>query len=125
VEENSMKMSVVSIDKDGIVRIRADGPITSADMMSDGKNPLEGLVGANWNSMRILLDLVKVNYIDSSAVGWLINTHKELKANGGRIVVHSIQPAVMQVLRLLKIEKVVAMAENESTGRTLLTGDGQ
>jgi len=120
-----MKLSVVAIDKDGVVRIRADGPITSADLLADARNPLENVIGANWSAMRILLDLSKVQYIDSSAIGWLINSHKELKANGGRIVVHSVQPAVLQVLKLLKIEKVVAMAEDESRGRELLTGDGR
>jgi anti-anti-sigma factor len=125
LEDNSMKLSMVSIDKDGIVRIRADGSITSADLLADAKNPLEALVGTNWSNTRLMLDLSKVHYIDSSAIGWLINSHKELKDHGGRIVAHSIQPAVMQVLKLLKIEQVVAMADNEAAARSVLTGAAQ
>jgi anti-anti-sigma factor len=120
-----MKLSMVSIDKDGIVRIRADGSITSADFLASDKNPMEALLGANWASNKVLLDLGAIGYIDSSAVGWLINCHKELKANGGMMAVHSIQPQVMQILRVLKIERIMPLVEDEAAARALALGEAK
>jgi anti-anti-sigma factor len=118
-----MKLSMVSIEKDGVVRVRAEGTITTVDFPADGKNPIQDLLGENWATNRVLLDLSRTSYIDSSAIGWLINTQKELKAHGGRIAVHSIQPAVMQILRVLRIEKVLPLVEDEAAARTQLTAN--
>ena len=114
-----MKLSLVSIEKDGLIRVASEGNITSADFQADGPNPLAALLGQTWSSNRVLLNFEKTNYIDSTAIGWLISCHKEFKANGGRFIVYAIQPQVRQVLDLLKIGKVVPLVENESEARAL------
>jgi len=92
-----MKLSMVSIDKDGIVRVAAEGNITSADFPADGKNPLETLLGLTWSNTRLLLNLSKTSYIDSSAIGWLIGTTRAFRDAGGRFVIHNgdVDPAGM------------------------------
>jgi hypothetical protein len=35
-----MKLSLVSIEKEGLIRVATDGNITSNDFQADGKNPL-------------------------------------------------------------------------------------
>jgi len=109
-----MKISLVSIEKEGLIRVATDGNITSNDFHADGKNPLEQVMGLTWSTNKVLLDMDKTNYIDSTAIGWLISCHKEFKNKGGVFVVHSVQPAVRQVLDLLKIGKVVPIVENEA-----------
>ena len=120
-----MKLSLVSIEKDGLIRVASEGNITSADFQADGPNPLQALLGLTWSSNKVLLDLTKTNYIDSTAIGWLISCHKEFKANGGRFIVYSIQPQVRQVLDLLKIGKVVPLVESEAEARALAIGAAQ
>src|SRR2546421_7257793 len=102
-----MKLTLVSIEKDGIVRVAADGNITAADFDASGKNPLETLLGITWFTNKVLLDMSKTDYIDSSAIGWLIGCHKSFKDGGGTLVVHHVQPSVRQILDVLKIGKVV------------------
>lgn len=120
-----MKLSLVSIEKDGVVRAAADGPITTADFPAESKNPLEGLLGLNWATMRVVLDMSKVNYIDSSAIGWLIGTVRIVRDGGGTFVIHGVQPSVRQILDVLKVGRVVPTAENEAAARAMVSGESK
>ena len=119
-----MKLSLVSIEKEGLIRVATDGNITSTDFQADGKNPLEQIMGQTWSSNKVLLDMDKTAYIDSTAIGWLISCHKEFKGHGGVFVVHSVQPAVKQVLDLLKSGTVVPIVETEAAARAFAIGAG-
>ena len=112
----SFRLSLTSIDKDGIIRVAACGPITYESVITD-KNPLATLLGETWSSNRVLLNLENTHFIDSAAIGWLISTQKEFKTRGGKFIVHSIRPPVRQVLDLLKVGKVVTLADNEDAAR--------
>jgi anti-anti-sigma factor len=107
---NNMKLSLVSIDPAGFVRVAADGTITAADFPPEARNPLEAILGSNWSSQRALVSWNTVSFVDSSAIGWLIETNKQFKAAGGRLVIHSIKPKVRQVLDLLRVGKAVLLA---------------
>lgn len=118
-----MKLSLVSIEKEGLVRIAAEGRATYEDFPTSGRNPLETLLGTNWATNRVLLDMSDASYIDSSAIGWLISANKELKSKGGRLAVHSIPPNIKQIFDLLKIGKAVSLAEDEAAAKSLLSGE--
>jgi anti-anti-sigma factor len=112
-----MKISLGGIERDGFVKLAVDGNVTAMDFSADGKNPIEGALGPAWTSFRVLLDFGSVPYIDSSAIGWLIATQKAFREAGGALAVYRIQPAVRQVLDLLKVGKVVPLCENEQAAR--------
>jgi anti-anti-sigma factor len=119
-----MKLTLLSIEKDGIIRAATDGNITTADFEAGAKNPLETLLGETWFNTRVLLNMEKTDYIDSSAIGWLINSHKHFKDGGGALAVHSVQPSVKQILDLLKIGRVVPLAKDEPEARSLVQTPG-
>ena len=112
-----MKLNLVSIEKTGLVKLATQGNITSADIDASGPNPMEQSIGRNWAQSRVLLDMSDTQYIDSSAIGWLIGTSKQLKDAGGTMVVHGVQPAVRQVLDLLKVGRVVPIVEDEAAAQ--------
>ncbi len=117
-----MKIQLVTIGKDGVIRLSAVGSITSADFDAAGPNPLQGILGPNFASMRIVLDMEKCTYIDSSAIGWLIKTQKEMKTAGGQFVLYAVQPSVRQVLDLLKVGRVVQIVDTEEAATALVAG---
>lgn len=117
-----MKLALIAFDKTGVIRAGATGQITCTDFPSDGSNPLSATLGQSWQANRVSLDMSQVPYIDSAAVGWLINCQREASKAGGSFVVHSVQPQVKQLLDLLKIGKVVKMADNEATACELAAG---
>ena len=114
-----LKLTITSLDKDGTVRVAAEGAITCAAVLRDN-NPLADLLGETWSNKRVLLNLEKTQFIDSAAVGWLLSTNKQFKADKGRFIVHSIRPPVRQVLDMLKIGDIVTFADNEQAGLALL-----
>jgi len=117
-----MRLSLVSIDKDGVVRVACQGNITCDDFRTEAKNPLETVLGATWSNNRVILDLDRTPYIDSSAIGWLIETSRKFKDAGGALAVHSVRPAVRQVLELLKVGRIVSLAQTEIAARQLIAG---
>lgn len=119
-----MKLQLVSIERDGLVKIATQGNITSTDIDAAGPNPLEKILGKNWSQMRVLLDLNETQYIDSSAIGWLIGSGKHLREGGGTLVVYGVQPAVRQVLDLLKVGRVVPLVEDELGAKQVASGAG-
>ena len=118
-----MKLQLVSIEKNGLVKVATAGNITSADIDPAGNNPLQGVIGANWMQSRVLLDMGETQYADSSAVGWLIGTSKQIKDGSGAFVVYNVQPAVRQVLDLLKVGRVVPIVDDEHAATEVATGD--
>ena len=117
-----MKLQLVSIEKEGMVKIATQGNITSADIDAAGPNPMEPILGRNWHQSRVLLDMSETQYIDSSAIGWLIGSSKQLKDGGGTLVVYGVQPAVRQVLDLLKVGRVVPLVEDETAAKQVAAG---
>lgn len=118
-----MKLSLVSIDPAGFVRVATDGNITSSDLSLDEKNPMATILGDNWRTHRVLLDLGRTDFIDSSAIGWLIETNKGFREGGGKLVVHSLKPRVRQVMDLLKIDRALNLAGDEPSAKETLLGN--
>ncbi|MGF1635096.1 MAG: STAS domain-containing protein [Phycisphaerae bacterium] len=118
-----MKMRLVSIEREGAVKLSCDGSITGADIDAGGINPIQDVLGDTWTHSRIMLDMDGVSYVDSSAIGWLISTQKAVKDAGGKLVVYAVQPAVRQVLDLLKVGRVVSIVDSETEARDLLISE--
>jgi anti-anti-sigma factor len=120
-----MKLSLVSIEKAGYVKLAAEGDITSADFL-DGKdkNPFESVLGASWASNNILLSLARSAFIDSSAIGWLLESNRKVQTGGGKLVPHSAQPRVIELFDLLKLRQVLNLKDDEQSAQRCITGDG-
>ena len=50
--EESVNLSLVAIEKEGLVKLAASGSITAANFDPSGKNPLERILGQNWATFR-------------------------------------------------------------------------
>ena len=116
-----MKFNLVSSEPDGVVRVASNGDLSVTDFRTD-VNPLQQLLGEDWIRSNLLLDLRKTQYMDSSAVGWLIKSSKAIKAGGGKMVVHSVHPAVQQIFDLLRIGLFIPIVDSEAAARELATG---
>ncbi|MHC4993651.1 MAG: STAS domain-containing protein [Planctomycetota bacterium] len=112
-----MNITLKSIEPNDTLLISVQGNITSMSTEEGAANPLEGILGAGWASKTVIVDLEKVSYIDSSAIGWLINTTKHFETQGGRMILHSVHPNVQQVFDLLSIGAILTITEDESAAR--------
>jgi len=117
-----MKLSLMSIEKAGYVKLQTEGEITSNDLMTMREhNPLEAVLGASWASNNVLLSLAKTPFIDSSAIGWLLDTHRKMQQAGGILVPHSLQPRVSEVFDLLKLRAVLNLKDSEAIAHEFIT----
>jgi len=112
-----MKLMLQQIDKSGVIKLSAAGEITVRDFAAGPKNPMETVLGNNWAANNVMLDLEKINYIDSSAIGWLIDCQRKFKERGGKLVIYSPAPRVRDVIDLLKMRQVLHLEENEAAAR--------
>src|SRR5262245_48521974 len=112
-----MQLTVVSDDQD-IVRVKCEGQI-SQSTFQPGTDPLERLLGPSVFTRKVLLNLEKTEYIDSSGISWLIVCHKNFLKHGGRLVLYSVPPMVDQALKWLRMPLILHLAEDEAAARQL------
>jgi anti-anti-sigma factor len=118
-----MKLSLLEIDKTGVARVGGQGEITIRDFADPGKNPLELVLGSTWATQRVLLNLEQVEFIDSSAIGWMIDTHRRFKDQGGRIIWYAPSPRVKDMIDLLKMRQLLDFKETEADARAAMAGE--
>ncbi|MGP0066128.1 MAG: STAS domain-containing protein [Isosphaeraceae bacterium] len=115
-----MKLSLIS-EEAGVCRLQTEGEIRLSEQARDPQL-LESLLGPDCYGRRILLDLQKTPYIDSSGVSWLVNFHKHCLESGGMLVVHSVPSSIMAILKLLHIDRYLNLVEDEPAARTMALG---
>ncbi len=60
----------------------------------------------------LILDLEKVNFIDSSGLGAILGRYKRLSGQGGKISVIKVSQPIKRVLELSGLLKVITIYEN-------------
>ena len=118
-----MEIELQSTADQDIKQIAVEGRITTLDFESGQPNPIEQLMGPDWASSKLILDLKEVPFMDSTGIGWLVGTHRRLTENGGRLVVHSIHPNVLQMLQLLKIGSLLSLVETQEEALKVINQD--
>jgi len=115
-----MELSTVS-DDGQVLRLRASGRITQ-DVLSPREDELGELLGAEGYARRVVLSLADVDFMDTSGISWLLARHKRFREAGGTLVIHSLLPMVLEVLKVLRLHLVFRLAENESAALASIQG---
>ena len=104
-----------------VLRVNLEGRVVHGELNSESE-PLQNLLGPVIYSRQVLLNMDAVTYIDSLGVGWLLKCHKRFREGGGKLIIHSVPPLAMQVLRVLQLERVLNLAESETLAAAQLAG---
>jgi anti-anti-sigma factor len=115
-----MKLSLRS-EEGGICRLQTEGEIRFSEQPRDPRQ-VEVLLGPGGYGRKILLDLQNTPYIDSSGVSWLVSFHKHCQEAGGILVLHSVPPPIMAILKLLHMDRYLKVVEDEPAARVLALG---
>lgn len=110
-------ITLTSQETSGVALLAAEGEATARDFPVGNSIHFDNLLGPKWDSTLVVLDMDRVNYIDSSAIGWLLSIHKSFRAGGGKIALYNVQPQVRQILELLKIDRVIAIKPDLDAAR--------
>jgi anti-anti-sigma factor len=116
-----MKLSIVT-DDGSVVRVQCEGEISQIRFQSEG-NPLENLLGPGCYARKVLLDLERADWIDSSGISWLVRTHTDFQKQGGAFILYALAPRVAEVLRFCRMDRIFRLAADEPAARALATGE--
>jgi anti-anti-sigma factor len=105
----------------GVVRVACQGNITQEKISRDS-DPLQAAAGGpEVYGRTVLLNLEQADYIDSSGISWLLVCHKRCTQLGGRLITHSVPPAVMKMLEIVQMPRIMTFAADEAAALSLAT----
>jgi stage II sporulation protein AA (anti-sigma F factor antagonist) len=116
-----LNMTVASDDGEVVV-VRCEGDINQLYFQIG--NPLERLLGCLTFTRKTILNLERVNFLDSSGISWLATCHKHFLQQSGRMVLCTVPPRIKQVLQFCRMDRILAITEDEEAARILFRGQG-
>jgi hypothetical protein len=94
---------------------------TSAESLSlDDVESFDELLGPGVCSGQVALSLANLDRVETGRIGWLMDADRRFREEGGKLVVHSVWPLMMDALRFLRLDRVLHVADNEAAARRLL-----
>jgi anti-anti-sigma factor len=121
-----LELRLLNADKDAtrgddIVQLETSGTV-SRDGWGMSTNPIEAACGPDIYAKKVLLSMATCRYLDSTGVEWLLRCHKRFATAGGMLVIHSVAPVVGQILKMMRMELVLNLAENEAQALRVAQG---
>ena len=116
-----MDLKLLSDDGD-VLRVEMTSGIVQGDYTPDLK-PFEDLLGPLRYARNVLMSMAETTLIDSRCLGWLLTIHKRFNESGGRLVMHSVRPEVLEIMSVLRFEVILSIAEDEAGALELLGGE--
>ncbi|MBN2433791.1 MAG: STAS domain-containing protein [Spirochaetes bacterium] len=65
--------------------------------------------------VKIIINFEKITYIDSTAIGLLVNIKRNIEEKGGRLTLISVKPDVMNVLQITGINQFLDIYDSLET----------
>ena len=73
----------------------------------------------------VLLDMADAELVDSAGMSWLVVQHKRFCDAGGKFAIHSVPFTILETLKVMRLDQVLNVANNESEARHLVQGDSE
>jgi anti-anti-sigma factor len=122
LREWNLELSVQA-DEPDFLQVQCAGNVSLPDFRP-ANDPLAKLLGPQVYSRRVLLDMEKADYLDTSGVSWLISCHEHCHQAGGTLVLYAIPLRVRYVLQLLRMEHLLRTAADLAAARTIASKGG-
>jgi anti-anti-sigma factor len=117
-----MKLTLLPLEKDDLLRIACEGSI--ARLLDQERDPLRDLLGPNCYSRRVLLNMERVQSVDTSGITWLLGVVERFNNANGRVIFYMVPPIVTQVLDFMRLTDSLPLAASEQTAAALAFSNG-
>ena len=107
-----MPLEVVQREMNGIYLLALDGRLVLGKESTGLRAMIDDLLAAG--ATRIVINLERVNYVDSAGLGALIETHRKTKAKGGRLVLCNLGPKLRQALEIARLQPMFEISSTEA-----------
>lgn len=112
-----MKIQIKKLDQ-GIHSIELDGDL-DFHSSPDLRKELTKLIDQSVD--KVLIDLEKVNYIDSSGLATFVELFQKMKKSGGKLVLFNLAQSVRSVFEIAKLDTIFQLAGTEQEAVTLVS----
>ena len=116
-----MKLSVQS-DDDNVLCLDVSGRIRMA-APGDQTDAFGDLLNEKGFARNVVLSFENADYIDSGGVSWLVISHKRFNEAGGKLVIHSASVVVQEVLKVMRLDRVLNLVDDETAALALIQGE--
>ncbi len=116
-----MQLNLLNKEED-VIRVSVAGRITQ-DRLAESPKPLDDVVGEDFSSSKVVLDMGQAEYLDSSGVNWLLGMHRKLDGAGGRLVLCNLPQVVSNIIKVLHLHSVLNLANGEEEIAQQLGGE--
>ena len=99
-------------ERDGMIVVGFEGDV---DLQSSG-DARKILLDSAGRKVPILVDLSKVNYIDSSGIASLVEALQTIRKGGSNLALVSVSEAALRVLELARLDKVFTICTSIEDG---------
>ena len=116
-----MKFEILD-ENDSVTNVALHDNISGREIAPPA-DPLRHTLGANCYSKNVVLHLADAEYVDSMGVSWLITCNKKFREGGGKLVLHSLHPTVLNILKVLRLESVLNIAPDAVAANRIVRGE--
>src|SRR5215472_66894 len=115
--EVTVPLEITQRETDGIYLLALKGRLVLGDESIGFRTTVDNLLSSG--ATRIVVNLEHVNYVDSAGLGALIEVHRKIKAQGGRLKLSNLRPNFKHAL---EIAKLLPIFETSSTEGAAVAG---
>jgi len=106
-----MSLEISRREKEGITLLDMSGPLTMGEAATRLRDTLRGLLAEGRGN--VVLNLAKVDYIDSTGLGAMMMCYTALRRESGRLVLLNLNRRHMELLVLTKLSTIFEMFDDE------------
>jgi anti-sigma B factor antagonist len=103
-------MAVKTEQKNGLAVCHVEGEI-DINTAPDIKKAFDKLIGKK--EPRVVINLAKVTYVDSSGLATLVEILKNMRSYGGKMKLSNMSPKIKSLFEITKLEKLFDIAVSE------------
>ena len=106
-----MSLEISRREKEGITLLDMNGPLTMGEAATSLRETLRRLVAEGCGN--VVLNLAKVDYIDSTGLGAMMMCYTALRRESGRLVLLNLNRRHVELLVLTKLSTIFEMFDDE------------
>ena len=106
------KLKTSTRQVEGITIVDLSGRITLGEASVAVRDVINDLMGKG--NKKILLNLVEVNYIDSSGIGVLVSSFSTVRSQGGELKLVNLSKRIGDLLRITKVYSLFDVKDDEA-----------
>jgi anti-sigma B factor antagonist len=106
------KLKTSARQVEGVTIVDLSGRITLGEASVAVRNVINDLMGKGHK--KILLNLVDVNYIDSSGIGVLVSSFSTVRSQGGELKLVNLSRRIGDLLKITKVYSLFDVKDDEA-----------